>query len=195
MCILPRGRVFQREILYKGKKGVIKIYFHFDILTGYTYIISVRENGNMKANKKFIEGEEEAVSAVIGVILMVAITVAIAATVYVYVSGMIGGTASKSSILSMNIYSRNDAANETIWLVSGIEGEAVEDGTYQTALLFANGTLDSGATITKQEVVGSGYVNSGDTLKVTASEDGYFVFMITDTATGQTIYKSTSSKY
>ena len=43
----------------------------------------------MKANRKFIEGER-AVSAVIGVILMVAITVAIAATVYVYVSGMIG---------------------------------------------------------------------------------------------------------
>jgi len=45
--------------------------------------------GKMKANRKFIKGEE-AVSAVIGVILMVAITVAIAATVYVYVSGMIG---------------------------------------------------------------------------------------------------------
>jgi flagellin-like protein len=46
----------------------------------------------MKANRKFIETDERAVSAVIGVILMVAITVAIAATVYVYVSGMIGGT-------------------------------------------------------------------------------------------------------
>ncbi len=43
--------------------------------------------GNMKANRKF-KNEDEAVSAVIGVILMVAITVAIAATVYVYVSGM-----------------------------------------------------------------------------------------------------------
>ena len=43
--------------------------------------------GKMKANRKFINGED-AVSAVIGVILMVAITVAIAATVYVYVSGM-----------------------------------------------------------------------------------------------------------
>jgi FlaG/FlaF family flagellin (archaellin) len=42
----------------------------------------------MKANRKFVE-DSEAVSAVIGVILMVAITVAIAATVYVYVSGMI----------------------------------------------------------------------------------------------------------
>jgi flagellin-like protein len=48
--------------------------------------------GKMKANRKFIRADERAVSAVIGVILMVAITVAIAATVYVYVSGMIGGT-------------------------------------------------------------------------------------------------------
>jgi flagellin-like protein len=48
--------------------------------------------GKMKANRKFREADERAVSAVIGVILMVAITVAIAATVYVYVSGMIGGT-------------------------------------------------------------------------------------------------------
>jgi FlaG/FlaF family flagellin (archaellin) len=54
--------------------------------------------GNMKANRKFKQ-EQEAVSAVIGVILMVAITVAIAATVYVYVSGMIGtGTQSTPSI-------------------------------------------------------------------------------------------------
>jgi len=151
----------------------------------------------MKANRKFIEGEDEAVSAVIGVILMVAITVAIAATVYVYVSGMIGGTAQKASTISMNIYSRNDATNETIWLVSGIEGEAVEDGTYSTTLLYDNGTLAaSGApAIQKQEVTGAGYVNSGDTFKCTAPQDGYFVFMITDTASGQTIYKSTSTKY
>jgi flagellin-like protein len=51
--------------------------------------VKLGENGNMKANRKFVDSEE-AVSAVIGVILMVAITVAIAATVYVYVSGMIG---------------------------------------------------------------------------------------------------------
>src|SRR5512136_1010553 len=52
--------------------------------------------GNMKANRKFIKEEDEAVSAVIGVILMVAITVAIAATVYVYVSGMLGGGQEKT---------------------------------------------------------------------------------------------------
>ena len=52
----------------------------------------------MKANRKFIE-DGEAVSAVIGVILMVAITVAIAATVYVYVSGMIS-TEEESKMIS-----------------------------------------------------------------------------------------------
>ncbi len=57
--------------------------------------------GKMKANRKFIKGEE-AVSAVIGVILMVAITVAIAATVYVYVSGMLptGGSAVPSMAMT-----------------------------------------------------------------------------------------------
>lgn len=59
--------------------------------------------GKMKANRKFVEGEE-AVSAVIGVILMVAITVAIAATVYVYVSGMLpsGGSVTPSITVSPN---------------------------------------------------------------------------------------------
>ena len=55
----------------------------------------------MKANRKFKE-EDEAVSAVIGVILMVAITVAIAATVYVYVSGMLGGGPSTNPSASMS---------------------------------------------------------------------------------------------
>ena len=54
----------------------------------------------MKANKKF-RSEEEAVSAVIGVILMVAITVAIAATVYLYVSGMIGGGMTTTPTISL----------------------------------------------------------------------------------------------
>ena len=64
--------------------------------------------GNMKANRKFVKGEE-AVSAVIGVILMVAITVAIAATVYVYVSGMLDEPGSSAPALSWTI---NDANNE-----------------------------------------------------------------------------------
>ncbi|MCK4364586.1 MAG: type IV pilin N-terminal domain-containing protein [Thermoplasmatales archaeon] len=68
----------------------------------------------MKANRKFVEGEE-AVSAVIGVILMVAITVAIAATVYVYVSGMLTGPGESAPNLA---WTTNDADN-TITITSG----------------------------------------------------------------------------
>ena len=64
----------------------------------------------MKANRKFIAADERAVSAVIGVILMVAITVAIAATVYVYVSGMIGGTKTQTP----NVACTTDSTANTI---------------------------------------------------------------------------------
>lgn len=45
----------------------------------------------MKANRKFLNNDDEAVSPVIAVILMVAITVVLAATVYVWVSGFGSG--------------------------------------------------------------------------------------------------------
>ena len=64
------------------------------------HIYMLGENGKMKSNRKFRE-DGEAVSAVIGVILMVAITVAIAATVYVYVSGMLGGTQEETPTIAM----------------------------------------------------------------------------------------------
>ena len=63
----------------------------------------------MKANKKFVN-EEEAVSAVIGVILMVAITVAIAATVYVYVSGILGS----SPDVTPSVQFQKDNADKTL---------------------------------------------------------------------------------
>ena len=63
--------------------------------------------GKMKANRKFIDGEE-AVSAVIGVILMVAITVAIAATVYVYVSGMIGSPTESAPDVTFQVNEGDD---------------------------------------------------------------------------------------
>jgi len=68
----------------------------------------------MKANKKARKPDERAVSAVIGVILMVAITVAIAATVYVYVSGMIGGTKDQTA----NIACITDSATNRITITT-----------------------------------------------------------------------------
>jgi flagellin-like protein len=70
--------------------------------------------GKMKANRKFIQADERAVSAVIGVILMVAITVAIAATVYVYVSGMIGGTKTQTP----NVAATTDSTTNKIQIAT-----------------------------------------------------------------------------
>jgi len=67
----------------------------------------------MKANRKFKENEE-AVSAVIGVILMVAITVAIAATVYVYVSGMMGSPTSEAESASVVVRAENGKVKVTL---------------------------------------------------------------------------------
>lgn len=74
--------------------------------------------GNMKANRKFIEADDNAVSAVIGVILMVAITVAIAATVYVYVSGMIGS----SPETTPNMQMVKDSTNKKLTIASADPG-------------------------------------------------------------------------
>jgi FlaG/FlaF family flagellin (archaellin) len=68
----------------------------------------------MRANKKSRDTDECAVSAVIGVILMVAITVAIAATVYVYVSGMLGGTKDQTA----NIACITDSGTNRITITS-----------------------------------------------------------------------------
>jgi flagellin-like protein len=68
----------------------------------------------MKANRKFkLKADERAVSAVIGVILMVAITVAIAATVYVYVSNMIGGTKNQTPNVAFMTDSTSNKATVT----------------------------------------------------------------------------------
>jgi flagellin-like protein len=109
--------------------------------------------GKMKANRKFIKGEK-AVSAVIGVILMVAITVAIAATVYVYVSGMIG----TSPQVTPNIqFSKNDVANTL--LVSSADPTSLKWSDVERV----SGTLKTGATMP------TGTILAGDTVSVTSA--------------------------
>ena len=70
----------------------------------------------MKANRKFKE-EEEAISAVIGVILMVAITVAIAATTFIYFTGMMGSPETEKENASIAV--QNENAKIKITLISG----------------------------------------------------------------------------
>ena len=112
----------------------------------------------MKANKKFVEGEE-AVSAVIGVILMVAITVAIAATVYVYVSGMIG----TSPETAPSIQFTQDKSGGTLQVATADPND-LNWGDLEC-------TLSPAATYTDADMTGWGTttqsVDAGDTLTFT----------------------------
>jgi len=115
----------------------------------------------MKANRKFIEGNERAVSAVIGVILMVAITVAIAATVYVYVSGMLGGTQNKAPSMAFN---KETTPTKKIMLVSADSGMQWDDFTISytgVSGVRLNGATAwvSGAAGSAADVIAGNYIN------------------------------------
>jgi FlaG/FlaF family flagellin (archaellin) len=73
--------------------------------------------GNIKLKNIFYVNNH-AVSAVIGVILMVAITVAIAATVYVYFSGMMGGSLENTPTVSMIAESSEDKNEVLITIIT-----------------------------------------------------------------------------
>ena len=106
----------------------------------------------MKANRKFVEGEE-GVSAVIGVILMVAITVAIAATVYVYVSGMMGGASEKAPTITFT----KDEALDTLTVVQADVGISWDD-------VFMNATGTTGTLMYDNTHGQLGDVTAGDTI-------------------------------
>jgi len=99
----------------------------------------------MKANRKFKDKEDEAVSAVIGVILMVAITVAIAATVYVYVSGMMGPTKRTPSITCQ----ADDTNNQLVVITadSGVAWSDIQIRTNRTGAEFGWNTVTENVTV------------------------------------------------
>ena len=132
--------------------------------------------GKMKANRKFKEADDRAVSAVIGVILMVAITVAIAATVYVYVSGMIGGT----KVQTPNVACTTDSTLDRVtiatadanirWRDLTITVDPTTGVTWQ--LFWANGTAIAPAntlpTLTYQQYE----IAAGDSITLTSTTSG-----------------------
>ena len=81
----------------------------------------------MKANRKFLKNDDEAVSPVIAVILMVAITVVLAATVYVWVSGF--GSQSGSPAKSLSLTS-NGAYDSTGFVKEYVVASATQGMKY-----------------------------------------------------------------
>jgi len=142
----------------------------------------------MKANRKFIE-KEAGVSAVIGVILMVAITVAIAATVYVYVSGMLGAGPAVAPTISMS-------QNGNYIYINSVQNGPVSLGTNPATASCVNITGSStglGASI--NDIDTSGDVSGGDTITITGYTPGdTYTVTITynDQAVGTATFKPTA---
>jgi FlaG/FlaF family flagellin (archaellin) len=102
---------------------------------------------NMKIQKKKIN--QHAVSAVIGVIIMVAITVAMAAVAYAYFTGMIGGQKPATPVISFT----PSASEKTI----SVSSADIDTNWKDINITFTNAT--SHAFLVK-----AGSVNGGDTI-------------------------------
>jgi flagellin-like protein len=129
----------------------------------------------MKANRKFVE-EKEAVSAVIGVILMVAITVAIAATVYYYVTTLATTEGGSSPTISWSA----DAANDQITIAKCTPTSTVYGIAGSANLLFKDGTTtywvgDGGYAIASAGGEQTALISAGDTITGFTSGTTYTV--------------------
>jgi len=143
----------------------------------------------MKANRKFIN-DEEAVSAVIGVILMVAITVAIAATVYVYVSGMLSPTPESAPSIAWTV----DRAANTVTITSGSAGDQYAQSSGGDGnLVFKDSDgdvwyVDTGWDLTSTESsLYSGDIEAGDTINLANDETYQLIWIPTDKLIGEIV--------
>lgn len=85
----------------------------------------------MKANRKFLNGDDEAVSPVIAVILMVAITVVLAATVYVWVSGFGSNSSAPAKSMALTSDGAINLDNKTYTVASATPGMKWTDVTFK----------------------------------------------------------------
>ena len=158
----------------------------------------------MKANRKFLNGDnDEAVSPVIAVILMVAITVVLAATVYVWVSGFSGG-GSPAKTISLSSASALTSGAKSFAVASATSGMKWSDVTFTingvsraldtnatgcdttppvaaagTYLACAGTTEQTGTlTIDAGDMVYLGGLNSGDTLRILDAQANSVIYTL-----------------
>lgn len=154
----------------------------------------------MKANRSILKARDEAVSPVIGVILMVAVTVVLAATVYVWVSGFSGGqnTPARSIALSsegpgsggLKSYVVSAAANGMKWgdVTFSVNGEtrAIDgDGDCTTAPAAGQYQPCAGSSLETDD----GLVNAGDRVRLAAQPGD--VLRVLDAQANSVIYTLT----
>ena len=146
------------------------------------------KNGHYGAHNDY------AISVVMGVILMIAISVAIASTTYVLISNISQASGSNPTVISMNLMINDDTKNCATWIVTNVEGPSLEDVKIDKFIMTDSGVHESNCTIDFQDMNTDGYVNVGDTYTVTASTDNYYAFLITDPL-GAIVYRGTLFHY
>lgn len=125
----------------------------------------------MKANRK-AKYAREAVSATIGVILMVAITVSVAATVYVFTSGLIGGVKK----LAPTVQFSKDEKNDRILIARTDGGVGWDDLAIRashpiTILINGEVTAGTGVSITDAySSINASFLSSGVISDIFASD-------------------------
>lgn len=140
----------------------------------------------MKANQKFVM-DEEAVSPVIAVILMVAITVVLAATVFVLVSDLGGDVGQSSPKMQLVSDSSTKATNWVVKVTDATRGNSLSDyelihTTPTQGIIVYKVTSTTDFNGGDEEVILSGDVAGNDLLSVddtttkgTATDPGYRV--------------------
>ena len=132
-----------------------------------------------KANQAFKQNDE-AVSPVIGVILMVAITVVLAAVVFVLVSNL--GEGSESA---PNISFNKDSADRTLTVV---QAEDAEWGDFAISPDDDCTAMRGGNTLTATDTI-----EAGDVIDCSDNTDTSFTVTITHTPTNSLVYSTTFS--
>jgi flagellin-like protein len=138
-----------------------------------------------KTMKSVIRKDEAAVSPVIATILMVAITVVLAAVLYVMVSGLITPVGGNKPLVEFSSVDQSaSVGNATFSVLSASQtlGPAsykvnLQVGTFTGALTSMPTTSGGSVSITVNSIVyriywtdlGGGTVNAGDTLRVTGN--------------------------
>jgi len=98
-------------------------------------------------------------------------------------------------IYIIDILSKDNTSNTIVWRVEGVEGRPVSINDVELLLLNQSGAIQNDAEIIFDDWPIMGEIDCSDRFTVTATKDGYFVFMIKHKTTDATIFKSPLNRY
>ncbi len=123
---------------------------------------------------KAIRNEEEAVSPVIGVILMVAIVVILAAVIAAFVFGMAGSTTTAKNIGVTGQFSSTDAAGADPATGTGYVVITYQGGNDDTKLLYLAVSANNQAAEFTSETAGTWAASEAEAKKPTVGSKWYY---------------------